>query len=279
MQITTPSGFSGVVRKLRGGEINILQDRKAARTGKSVDEVLTRCWVETIDPGPYPFDGPPDFGKVLQADRFHALVAIRVETYGPEFHFKVRCGESSPRGACGEQFEWTIDLLEDLQLYDLPEESVAKIKEGNNRFETELIDDDGNPRIVTFKLPVGADEVRLMKKQRKRKREGNRGGYDTSVTDSIADRIISISDVPTREIGDFLEDLGFDRQMDLLDAMDLHNGGFETKIGVECTECGNIFDIDLPFGGEEFWTPRKRSTSNASPKRKERRARTMAENG
>ncbi|MCG8668478.1 MAG: hypothetical protein MI867_03625, partial [Pseudomonadales bacterium] len=70
----------------------------------------------------------------------------------------------------------------------------------------------------------------------------------------------------------------FDAQLDLLSRMDECDGGFDTAIEIECEMCDNVYEINLPFEGEEFWTPRKSTRRSASPSRKTKRvARSMTE--
>lgn len=81
--ITCPSGLTGRVRGMKVREERILADRKLAKSGGQVDELLGACWEETLDPGPYDFgDRGIDRGAVLQGDRFFALLHVWVLTYG-----------------------------------------------------------------------------------------------------------------------------------------------------------------------------------------------------
>jgi hypothetical protein len=57
-------------------EERVLADRRRAKSGGQVDELLAACWEETLDAGPYDLgDKPIDWGLVLQGDRFYALPA------------------------------------------------------------------------------------------------------------------------------------------------------------------------------------------------------------
>ena len=82
--ITCPSGLSGRIRGMKVREERVLADRRLAKSGGQVDELLAACWEETLDAGPYDFgEKPIDWGFVLQGDRFYALLQIRALTYGP----------------------------------------------------------------------------------------------------------------------------------------------------------------------------------------------------
>src|SRR5262245_59513947 len=93
--ITCPSGLTGTLRGMRVREEKVLTDKKLAWSGGQLDELLAACWEDTLDPGPYVFDGRMEWGKVLQGDRFYALLRLRALTYGPEYAFALVC--SDPR--------------------------------------------------------------------------------------------------------------------------------------------------------------------------------------
>jgi hypothetical protein len=79
--ITCPSGLTGRIRGMKVREERILTDRKLAKGGGQIDELLAACWEETTDPGPYDFgDKGIDWGVVLQGDRFYALLQVRALT-------------------------------------------------------------------------------------------------------------------------------------------------------------------------------------------------------
>lgn len=273
MHITTPSGFSGEIRKLKGSEANILSDRKAARKGTTYDKILGSCWLGTTDPGPYEKIGISaegsvvPWGKVLVCDRFYTLAAIRIVTYGPIYTFPVQCGETG-RG-CGHQFEWDVNIETDLPLYDLPDESRQKVAAGDNRFELGL---DGKK--IVFKLLTGIDE----------RKAGNAIADNSKevFTTALASRIVEVEGLDRRkrdQITRYLDDLDLDIQLGLLAEFEEVDGGFDTEFEVECPKCDRIQRVAVPFEGEAFWLPRshKPTKSEATSKRKRRKARTMAQ--
>lgn len=259
MEVITPSGLRGRVRKLRGTEANVLADRKLGRKGETFDRILEGCWVETIDPGPYDFEpgtAKVPWSKVLVCDRFVTLVSIRIATYGSDFVFQAHCDDNGH--GCGARFEWEIDLVNDLPLYDLPEESRKKIEAKDNRFECEI---DGKRYV--FKLQTGADERRAGK--------GLADRRDEMMTYAIESRIVEIEGVEKRKIGDHLKSLDLDLQLQLLDAFEAVDGGFDTQIEIECPKCDSVIDVQLPFEGAPFWLPRSRSRKKSDAGRGRKR--------
>jgi len=53
--ITCPSGLTGRVRGMKVREERVLADRKLAKSGGQIDELLAACWEQTLDVGPYMF--------------------------------------------------------------------------------------------------------------------------------------------------------------------------------------------------------------------------------
>ncbi len=65
-------------------------DRKLQKAGSIVDELLRAWWEEIHDAGPDDFEGGTiDWNKVLQGDRFFALLEIRAFTYGAEYSHRL----------------------------------------------------------------------------------------------------------------------------------------------------------------------------------------------
>lgn len=266
MHVVCPSGLEGEVRKLKGSEANILADRTAQRKGETYDRILRACWTATDAVGPYErvhvAAGTTSipWGKILICDRSHILAAIRIKTYGSVYVFPIKCDNEN----CGHKFEWQVDIEKDLPLVDLPDESRKKIKEGENEFEAAL---DG--RKITFKLLNGDDEKRAG-----RKAQSNRSELFTL---TLAARTTSIERVDRYEIQKFYNNLDLDVQLELLDEFEKVDGGFDTTIEVECQRCDNVFEIEIPLEGADFWLPRsvmRRKSSKAE--RTGRKSRTMA---
>jgi hypothetical protein len=62
--ITCPTGLTGRIRGMKVREERVLADRRLAKSGGQVDELLAACWEETLDAGPYDFgEKPLDWGS------------------------------------------------------------------------------------------------------------------------------------------------------------------------------------------------------------------------
>ena len=241
--ITCPSGLSGTLRGMKVREEKILVDRKLAKSGGQLDELLGACWEDTVDPGPYVFEGPrPDWGAVLQGDRFYALLRLRGLTYGPAYEFAVTCRE--PR--CRARIGWELDLRE-LPARILSEESRTLFVAGN-RFPA-LLPDAGKK--VFFKLMTGADERRL---PALRKKAGDR-----MLAATLAYRLLEIEGVAPKDKARFLDDLTLADARYLGEAFQDVDCGVETSIDVECQDCFAVQTVDLPFDSDFFLPTKGRS--------------------
>jgi hypothetical protein len=241
--ITCPSGLAGRVRGMKVREERVLADRKLAKSGGQVEELLRACWEETLEAGPYSFsDGKADWGKVLQGDRFFALLMIRVLTYGPEYAFAVQCQNPG----CRARIEWELDLTS-LPVRALSDDSRAAFVAGN-RFETVL--PDAGTRLF-FKLLTGEDERKLPVLQRAQP--------ERMLSSVLAYRIVEIEGVDPKNKRQFLEDLTLRDADFLVDEFDRVDCGVDTTIEIECPQCFAAQEVDLPFD-KGFFLPGKNRT-------------------
>jgi len=240
--ISCPSGLSGRVRGMKVREERVLSDRKLAKAGSQLEELLTACWEATVEPGPYDFgDRTIDWGSVLQGDRFFALLNIRALTYGSDYGFAVSCRN------CRSRIEWEVELTK-LPVRPLSPESRAAFIAGN-RFETTLPD---AGKRVWFKLLTGDDERKLPALQR--------AAPDRLLSSVLAYRVLEIEGVDPKDKRAFLEDLTLRDADFLVDEFDRVDCGVDTTIEVECPDCREVQDIDLPFDSA-FFLPGKERTA------------------
>ena len=240
--ITCPSGLTGRIRGMKASEERILADRKLAKSGSQLEQILAACWEETVDAGPYDFGAQSiDWGKVLQGDRFFAMLQVRVLSYGPDYAFSVSCEN---RG-CRARIDWELDLRE-LPVKPLSDESRTAFLNGN-RFETILPEAN---RKATFGLLTGSDERRLATLRR--------AASDRPITTMLGFRLAAIEGVEAPDKQKFIENLGMADVSFLLTEFDRVDCGVETDIEVECPECQGVTRVELPFEKSFFLPTTKR---------------------
>lgn len=233
-----PSGLTGTVRGLSVADANSIASatRKKDRIALA-GRILKACWLTTEDPGPYELEegAAPKWDSILQGDIDFLLIQIRVATHGPEYLFKTQCDNSS----CREQFEWGIDLIDDLPVNKFDNAQRERFKEGN-LFECETPD---SGEIVTFKLPTHGDT----KKQAKQRANSR----DQLMTLALRTRIVSVEGV--ENLRQFIEGLSLGQANELIESFDMADVGLDTDIEVECPDCGTIREVSLPLDREFFF--------------------------
>jgi len=247
MEIVCPSGLSGRIRGMKAREERILADRKLAKSGGQLEQILAACWEETLDPGPYSFGtSAPNWAEVLVGDRFYALLQIRACSYGATYEFSVPCSNRD----CRARIDWELDLR-DLPVRTLSAESRDALLSART-FRAVL---PAAARTVEFRLLRGADERRMSAQRR--------AAGERPITTMLAMRIEAIEGVEAKDKLRFLEDLEMSDVTFLLGEFDRVDCGVETEIQVECPECMGITEVELPFE-KSFFLPQRKKPSMAS---------------
>lgn len=243
-EVKCPSGLRGRVRAIKVKDEKVFTDAKLLKSGKLTQEVCKRCWLETLDPGPYDFqDGVVNWEKVLQGDAFHLFFQLRRLSYGNEYDFPVQCGN------CYNTIRWKIDLDEDLRVKELPKESKEAMM-SNNPLETKL--DDG--RIVQFRLLLLEDERKVSNLEKSRQLSRKHA--------SIAARLISVENIESTgnqhfDLVRFVEELDAGEADLLQENMEALDCGIDTSIEIVCGNCLYSEVVDLPFDPSFFRRKKK----------------------
>lgn len=230
--IKCPSGLRLSVRGMKGKELKFLQDRQAQRNGTYLDKIFGACVEDVIDGGPYNVEPGKaiNFDNVLIGDRLYILLAIRSETFGPDYEFQVQCG------SCKNKFQWSLNLLDDLPVKPLEPEDAAAFTA--NEDMTAVV----NGKVVKFGLSTGKDE----------KAAAQHRTVDNALVTMLARKIRSIEGVQL--VRPYLEDLGLSDLLAMQEEFQRRDCGVETTIEVECPECTETSEVELPLG-KAFWLP------------------------
>jgi len=82
--ITCPSGLTARIRGMKAREERILADRKLARSGSQLEQILAACWEETLDSGPYDFgEQPIEWARSSRATASSRSCACACSPTGP----------------------------------------------------------------------------------------------------------------------------------------------------------------------------------------------------
>ena len=216
-------------------------------------EVLDKCTIGIVDPGPYDFltaGGKANWKQMIRGDMFSALVQLRSITYtdGQNLGFEQRC----PNMSCGKRFLAQVDLFEDLLWQDMPQESIEKLKSGE-LFEVVI---DGKKVGYTLAFGKTEETYGLLIEQNP--------GRDMSC--GLRARIATVEDLKPHQYLDWLDGRNGDDQCefpgltsqdaeDLREAFDVVEGGVDTSVEVRCPKCQGMFDVNVPFSA--FFLPGK----------------------
>jgi len=227
------------------GESRILTGKQRESVAQ-LNRLLSACWLETTDAGPYALEGGTIcWNDVLQGDRFYVLMQVRVLTFGEEYAFSVPCQNR----ACARRIDWTLNLSE-LSVRALSDASREKFVQGN-RFGIGL---PGGHQGV-FGLPVGKDEAQLARLQ---------SGEDANLLPMLLNlRIRDIEGLPPLQRAAYLNRMSLRQARDLLAEFDRADCGVETDIDIECPNCGYGQRVSLPLEQGFLW-PQNRSGSSQS---------------
>lgn len=228
--IELPSGLIGEIRRLKVKDENLLANRRNIKDGSILTKLLNSVWQTTLDPGIYNFGEKQfDADVILQGDKFELIRQLRIHSYPGEenYDFIVMCP------GCQDNFEWSIDLRE-LETKSLPDNVKTKLA------ASELLEftfpDCGKK--IKYRLIVGKDEKRFAKAMKQSKERLSTVQLTTQILE-----IEGVKSIPT-----FIDDMSsYDATMFRRES-EANDCGVKTDIGLECPECGNLFEFEVPFG-------------------------------
>jgi hypothetical protein len=201
---------------------------------RAYSKLLDACWEETLDKGPYRWDGDQNkvpWDNVLSGDRFYLLLRVHDVLYGSKYEFGLTCR------SCGQPYRWAIDTVADVDVLPLKDEARAVLL-GSGQF--------------TGALPDGTEVVYLPSTG---KLEGKVSDKEESTLRFILPRLVSLGgerNVPAmREALMDMDADVFDALQAMLQDMDC---GPDTSIWTKCTKCDAVGRADLPFD-RSFWFP------------------------
>ena len=198
-----------------------------------IDNIINAC-VITRDPDPK---------DLLLIDRFYILLMLRTRSFGGRYDFPVRCQ------GCQVQFKANVDLAEDLEVHPMAEDVIEP-------FEATL---PINGDTLQMRFLRGRDEARIAR-QAKRVRMQSSDPADPSYLYRLALQIVGINgkDVQIVEAERYVRQLDVGDSAEMRQKTDELEGGADTRIYIDCTSCGYINEMELPFTAE-FFRPNSRS--------------------
>lgn len=238
MEVTCPSGLRGNIRKAKVRDIDDLHS--APSGGNNVAaycKLLQACWQQTLDKGPYRWDGEPDvipWNQVVSGDLFYMLIALRRALHGGDYDYRVTCKECNAK-----PFKWRVNLDKDLDERPMSDEvkEVLSRPEKDRLFKAEL--KDGSE--LVFKPGVAALEGRIDPNER-------------PLIRAVLPRILTLAgEAQQKKLREVLLDMDADIFDDLRAKLLDVECGIDTDILVRCPSCNATQVSSLPFGRKYFF--------------------------
>jgi len=222
-KVTLPSGIEATIREMTATEEGFLASQKMLKSGEAFEKILRNCVVEK----------DIDLDNLLVGDRYYLMLAIRRLTYGDDYDFKVRCA------SCGQTFNMSVNLAE------LP---IKKLEGDQDATHTITLPRTGKK--VTFRLLRGRDEKKIATTLRKTPQE--------IIRLSLYLHTVAV-DGSENFSEKFFETLPSADSQHYRREIDAVTCGVDTVVEVECPECDNEFEVQLPIS-ENFFFPNSRKT-------------------
>lgn len=263
-----PSGLHVTVRGLKGQELDTFANEQHAKKANIALEVASACTRKVLDAGPYTLqpDGSLPWGSLLVGDLTYLNLMVRQASFegtrDEKFTFRVRCPDKS----CDHSespIQWELDLQNDLPVQRWTDADRAKYQEGGGTYfiKVNLLGYSDDPDFHKIEDGPYLIEHKLMcAKDQKRTRAKNIDPAHQA-TQALMRRIVKIQREGSEEPIDRNDILPWLGELDLVDidtiveAMDANDCGVDTTIPVECPQCGEEWEVELPF--DRFWKRRK----------------------
>jgi len=191
-----------------------------------IASVINSCVASSFDPM-----------HLLMVDRFYILLALRVQSLGPEYTAMVKCRW------CNQQWKAPINIIEDLDK-TLMEEDVEE------PFDCQL---PKNGSTVSLRFLRGVDEDKIAKRAKKVRLKSNDPG-DPSYLYRLALQIVAIDGevVDEKKAEKFVATLDMGDSNAIRAKVDEVEGGVDTTLFLECPHCGSDNETQMPFDTDFF---------------------------
>jgi hypothetical protein len=221
------------IRFMTAKDEDILTSRALLKKGLALDRLIDNLIV----------DKRIQAGSLVMGDRSAILIKARASAYGHVYETKVNCP------ACGEPSKHNFDLLDPF-IYDgrtWGEYDITATDNGTFKTITPV-----SKITVEFKILTGDDELKLLKKNSKAKKE-----VDTYLSDQLKLSIVSVNE--------FQQDHVIDHVVKSLPALEsrwlrncLKAVSPDVKIvkDCECSSCEHEQELGVPFNTDFFWPDR-----------------------
>lgn len=215
------------LRKLTVGEEIIIQSNSVGLDliGKLIDSCVK------LPPG---FDSQ----QLLVGDRLALLIAMRVHTFGAKYSYSYECAH------CNAKNKATVNLDTDIKPREIKPDQTEPIN----------VDLPDAGMKVGLRFLRGVDEVTISRVAKRVTLQSN-DANDPSLLIRMALQLVEVDGEKIKtpnEREEFVKYLAMPDATKWRDAVDAVEPGVDLSITAECTACGRVNDMILPFSADFF---------------------------
>lgn len=215
------------LRPLTTAEEAILYNA-ASQGVEKIDQIIKACYrsSDNVDPD-----------DLLITDRFFILLNLRTRAFGARYEFPLKCQ------FCPQQFKKALNLAEELEIQELPEDTVEPIM-------TKL---PNCGDMVGLRLLRGKDE-RAIARHTKRMRMKSADPSDPSFLYRMARMLVTVegSEISLMDAEKYVRRLEMGDSVHIQNCVDKAEAGVDMSVFATCPSCGSENELQLPFTAEFF---------------------------
>lgn len=262
--VVCPSGLSGYVRRIKGSELISIAEQIDGGDIDGFRSIVGACWIETSDPGPYPFVkgmAPKDIPwiRILQGDIMYVMIELRriSSLQGNTYEVTVTCPSCNKK----QGKEVNVGTLLEHGVRKLSDEARAKIAAGGE-FECELDRQTDELEVVRTKLNFKLQSYEQA--ERAARVRAKFGTKKPGLVDLLAAQTTRIDgkEVTVVQAYEFFRDLDWGALVEVQSLYAQHDCGVDTEVMFKCSNQSCVrsepFAVDLPLD-KAFFIPTPKS--------------------
>jgi hypothetical protein len=214
---------------------DILTSQALLKNGLAIDRLVSNLIVDkNINP-----DG------LLIGDKNALLIAARVSGYGADYTIQVTC----PSCAASQAHTFDLTALENNEGVQPEENSESDVVATDNGTFTAVLPRTGYT--TEFRLFTAQDEKDVMQATAKKAKHNLEASTSTDLLKTL---IVSVNGVTaTTDINNFVDNMPAQDARHIRACVHVVTPNVNMNQSYECSSCGTVADVEVPFTAEFFW--------------------------
>jgi hypothetical protein len=226
------------LRFMTAKDEDILTSQALLKNGLAIERLVSNLIVDkSINPN-----------DLLIGDKNALLLAARVSGYGADYTIQVSCP------SCGTAQSHTFDLtaFENNEGIQPDENSDSGVAATDNGTFTAVLPLSGYT--AEFRLYTSQDEKDNIQSSAKKTKHNL---ADSASTDLLKVLIVSVNGITDRvEVNNFIDIMPAQDAKHIRGCLQVVSPSVDMTQSCECSSCGNVADMEVPFTAEFFWPKR-----------------------